>query len=194
MNSSLVALAQIAVATQDAPAPTTATPPSAAPAVKALQVEGLPPQAAQPAATATSGMLQPGAAGGTPLVPGTGTGAPGAARPAPQGDLLTMMWPMFAIIGVFLLISIMTGRKDKKRRESLMKGLGKGDKVQTIGGILGTVVEVGDDDVLLRVDETSNTRIRFAKAAVQQVLRSNSAPNGAAAQAEAKPATAKAGV
>jgi preprotein translocase subunit YajC len=189
MNFLLDSLAQIALAAQESPAGTTATPP--APAAKALQVEGLPSQAAQAGAPATGATIQPG---GTPLVPGTGTANGPGARPAPQPDMLSMLWPMFAIIGVFLVVSIMSGRKDKKRRESLMKGLGKGDKVQTIGGILGTVMEVGDDDVLLRVDETSNTRIRFAKAAVQQVLRSASGTNGASTQAEAKPVAIKAGV
>ncbi|MBL8757268.1 MAG: preprotein translocase subunit YajC [Phycisphaerae bacterium] len=171
---------------QDAGSPAVA--PTSAPATppRAVQVEGLPPQAGTNGAAPAAGST---AAPGTPLAPGAG-----AAKPQPQPDLLSMLWPMFAIIGVFLLISVMSGRKDKKRREDLMKAIGKGDKVQTIGGILGTVVELGDDDVLLRVDEASNTRIRFAKAAIQQVLKPSGGGSGTAAQAEPKPAPAKAGV
>jgi len=42
--------------------------------------------------------------------------------------------------------------------------------VQTIGGILAGVVEVREDRVLLKVDETSNTKIWFARSAVHKVL------------------------
>ena len=51
-----------------------------------------------------------------------------------------------------------------------MASLAKGSKVQTIGGILGTVVEVRDDELIVKVDENSNTRLRFAKSAVTTVL------------------------
>jgi len=42
--------------------------------------------------------------------------------------------------------------------------------VQTIGGILGTVIEAREGDVLLKVDESSNTKIRFARSAIHRVL------------------------
>jgi preprotein translocase subunit YajC len=37
--------------------------------------------------------------------------------------------------------------------------------------VLGTVVEVRDDEVVLRVDDATGTKIAFAKSAVQGVLR-----------------------
>ncbi|OIF97437.1 preprotein translocase subunit YajC, partial [Acinetobacter baumannii] len=40
----------------------------------------------------------------------------------------------------------------------------KGDRVVTAGGIWGTVVEIGDDTVTLKVD--ANTRITFTKEAI----------------------------
>ena len=65
--------------------------------------------------------------------------------------------------------------------------------MQTIGGVIGTVVELRDDEVTLRVDENTNTRITFSKASVQQILRKANAP-GTSSQAEAKPVGIKAGV
>jgi preprotein translocase subunit YajC len=41
--------------------------------------------------------------------------------------------------------------------------------VQTIGGILGAVVEVRDEDVVLKVDESSNTKIRVIRDAIKSV-------------------------
>jgi preprotein translocase subunit YajC len=42
--------------------------------------------------------------------------------------------------------------------------------VQTIGGVIGTIVEVKDAEVVVKIDETTNTKIRFARSAIQQVL------------------------
>jgi preprotein translocase subunit YajC len=53
-----------------------------------------------------------------------------------------------------------------------------------VGGIIGTVVDLTSTEMVLRVDESSNTRIRFARSAVQQVLREGKA---ASADVELKP-------
>ena len=47
------------------------------------------------------------------------------------------------------------------------------DTVQTIGGVIGSIVEVKNDSVVLKVDESSNTRITFSRSAIQQVLNSD---------------------
>ena len=54
-------------------------------------------------------------------------------------------------------------------------GLKRGDRVQTIGGILGTVVETRDGEVLLKVDEGNNTKIRFSRNAIHRVLEEEKA-------------------
>ena len=44
-------------------------------------------------------------------------------------------------------------------------------RVQTIGGIIGKVVEADDEDrILVKVDETSNTKIWFTRNAIHRVL------------------------
>ena len=52
----------------------------------------------------------------------------------------------------------------------MVQALAKNDRVQTIGGILGTVIEVGDDSVTLKVDEANNTKMKVAPAAIARVL------------------------
>ncbi len=44
--------------------------------------------------------------------------------------------------------------------------------MQTVGGVIGAIVEIKPDFVVLKVDESSNTRITFARSSVQQVLSS----------------------
>ena len=66
-------------------------------------------------------------------------------------------------------------RTQDKKRTDMLSALKRGDRVQTIGGILGTVVEARDADVLLKVDESSNTKIRFSRSAIHRVLEEEKA-------------------
>jgi preprotein translocase subunit YajC len=93
----------------------------------------------------------------------------------------SFMWIVVAMFAVLLLTQILGARKEKKRQQELMDSLKRHDKVQTVGGMLGTVVEVGEKDVVLRVEEG---RIRVVRSAVQTIL--NSAPK-AGASVESKP-------
>jgi preprotein translocase subunit YajC len=52
----------------------------------------------------------------------------------------------------------------------MLKGLKRNDRVQTIGGILGTVVETRDDVVVLKVDEANNVKMHFNRSAIKEVL------------------------
>ena len=44
--------------------------------------------------------------------------------------------------------------------------LAKNDKVRTIGGIIGTVVDIKDDEITLKVDESNNTKIKVLPSAI----------------------------
>jgi len=52
----------------------------------------------------------------------------------------------------------------------MVQSLKKNDRVRTIGGILGTVIDVKDDEIILKVDESNNTKIRIAVGAISKVL------------------------
>lgn len=91
--------------------------------------------------------------------------------------------PMFIMvmgIGVFFLVMMLTaGRRQKreqKERQGMLDALKRNDKVQTIGGIIGTVAEVRNDEVVLKVDDAGQHKIRFARSAIQQVISSRNGP------------------
>ena len=90
---------------------------------------------------------------------------------------------MLLVLGSMILFSIMGQRRDRKKREAMIGAIKKHDRVQTIGGVIGSVVEVKPDYVILKVDESSNTRITFARSAIQQVLNV-SAESAATAKSE----------
>ncbi len=93
-----------------------------------------------------------------------------------DGGLLQMLFanPIipFALIGiVFYLMLMRPEQKKRKQQESLLSNLKKNDRVVTIGGISGTVVNAppGSTFVTLRVDDSNNTRLRVLRTAISRV-------------------------
>ena len=88
-----------------------------------------------------------------------------------------------AILGliVFYVILIRPQKNKDKAKKDMMANLKRGDRVQTIGGILGTVVEAREDEVVVKVDESNNTKIKFTRSAIHRIVEEEK-PAAAAAQ------------
>jgi preprotein translocase subunit YajC len=121
--------------------------------------------------------------GAAPSIPGEarttspgspGNGTEGGSPPGLFGPNFILL--LFLGITLMIVFSILGQRREKKRREAMIGAIKKHDKVQTIGGVIGSIVELKPDFVVLKVDESSNTRITFARSAVQQVIKSSNAP------------------
>lgn len=81
----------------------------------------------------------------------------------------------FIVIGIlFWMLLIRPESRKNAELAKLRDNLKKNDRVLTIGGIYGTVVNVQKDspDVTIRVDEGNNTRIRILRSAISQVVGS----------------------
>jgi preprotein translocase subunit YajC len=61
-------------------------------------------------------------------------------------------------------------RKKQQQQEQMIKSLRKNDRVQTVGGILGTVLETSDNEIILKVDESNNTKIKVLPSAISRVI------------------------
>jgi preprotein translocase subunit YajC len=101
-------------------------------------------------------------------VPGAVPGAGGQAQPQGGGAMFLIMFGAIALLFVF---TIMTNRRETKRKKEMLESLKKNDRVQTIGGIIGSIVELKPELVVLKVDENSNTKVTFARTAVVGVLK-----------------------
>lgn len=73
---------------------------------------------------------------------------------APQaaGGGMSMCLMLALIFVVMWMFMIRPQRKQQKELEQFRAGLKKGDKIVTVGGIFGTVEEVKDKTVLIKVD------------------------------------------
>jgi preprotein translocase subunit YajC len=111
----------------------------------------------------------------TGLDPTGVTGEPadpdGSPADTPKQGMPPIFMIIFAALVVMIVFSMSGQRKEKKKRAAMLTALSKGDRIQTIGGILGTTVEVRDDHVVVKIDESSNTRIKIARSAVQTVIQ-----------------------
>ena len=126
-------------------------------------------------AQSAQGPSLPGAPAAAPAAAGGDAAATGTAAPQGAAGGPGFMIMMVVLLGAMILFSFVSARREKKKREELLGNIKKHDKVLTIGGVVGTVVEMKDDSVVLKVDETSNTRITFAKSAISQVMPQDSA-------------------
>lgn len=126
--------------------------------------------AAPPAGGGEKAIVPLGAPGAAPSQTGTAPGGatPAGAAPGQTPSMMSMFLPLALVFVVMILITSMSGRKEKKRREALLSAIKKHDKVQTLGGIIGTITDIDGDEVVLRLDEG---RMRVSRGAIQTVLR-----------------------
>ena len=82
----------------------------------------------------------------------------------------TQLFPILLIVVVFYLFLYKSKKKTESKRTDMLSQLKRGDRVQTIGGILGTVVDPGETEVTVKVDESTNTKIRFSRSAIHRVV------------------------
>ena len=78
------------------------------------------------------------------------------------GGLLGMLPMLLIMVGVFYFMLIRPENKRKKEAEQLRSNIKNGDKITTIGGIMGTVVDVKGDSFVIETS-ADQVRVEFAK-------------------------------
>ena len=94
--------------------------------------------------------------------------APGQPAPNPLAGFI----PILLIFAIFYFILIRPQQKQQQKHQEMISKLTKNDEVVTNGGIHGTVVNVDEQAVTLRVDD--NTRIKFQKNVISYVKKKTS--------------------
>jgi preprotein translocase subunit YajC len=99
---------------------------------------------------------------------------PDSEMPQTQTQKRGFEYPQFLLIGlmlvVFYFLLFRGPRKKQQAHKQMVQTLAKNDKVRTIGGIIGTVVDIKGDEITLKVDESSNTKIKVASSAIGKNL------------------------
>ena len=88
-----------------------------------------------------------------------------AAAAAPAGGALGGFLPLILIVVVFYFLMIRPENKRKKETEQMRNSLKVGDNITTIGGVVGDICHIEDDNIVIEVG-ADRVRIEFAKWAV----------------------------
>jgi preprotein translocase subunit YajC len=98
-------------------------------------------------------------------------------QPTPAVNPIVNLFPLILIFVVFYFLLIRPQKKQEKEHQKMLKALDKNDQVVTSGGIHGTVVNVKDKTVTLRVDE--NVKLEVEKNCITFVKKAQSAVEAA---------------
>ena len=100
----------------------------------------------------------------TVVVPDSNAPAPAVPAKRPTGYYNLILLGLMFVIMYFLLFR--GPRKKQQQHQRMVQSLQKNDRIQTIGGIIGTVIDIKDDEITLKVDESNNTKIKIVPSAI----------------------------
>jgi len=109
----------------------------------------------------------------------------------PTSGMLSTVIMLVLMIGVFYFLLIRPENKRKKEAEQLRNSLKVGDRITTIGGVVGTVVSIKDDKFVIETS-ADQVRVEFAKWALGTNETAAEAAREAAKKAQEAKAKAKA--
>ena len=88
---------------------------------------------------------------------------------------LLQMSPILIMVLVMYFLMIRPERKRRKKEKAMLDALKRGDRICTIGGIYGTIMDIKDDTITLSVgrDNLSMVIARWAVRSVEDVTIEN---------------------
>ncbi|MFA5275523.1 MAG: preprotein translocase subunit YajC [Candidatus Omnitrophota bacterium] len=92
---------------------------------------------------------------------------------AQAGSPLVNLFPLIIIFVIFYFMLIRPQKKREKEHQKLLGNLNKNDDVVTSGGIHGTIVNVKEKTVILRIDE--NVKMEIEKSSIAYVKKQQGA-------------------
>lgn len=81
-----------------------------------------------------------------------------------------MIWLLVMMMVVMYFFVFRGPKKRQKEHQKMLQELEKNTRIRTIGGIMGTVVDTRDDEVIIKIDESNNTKMRIARSAISKVI------------------------
>jgi preprotein translocase subunit YajC len=91
-----------------------------------------------------------------------------AAGGAPAGGGMTPLIMMVVFVVIFYFLLIRPQQKKQKEHQAMLSKIATGDEVVTAGGILGRVVEVGEQFLTLEIAD--NVRIKVQRFQVSSLV------------------------
>jgi len=93
----------------------------------------------------------------------TGSGSPSASSP------LSFL-PIILIFAIFYFLLFLPMQRQKKQTAKMLTELQNGNVVITSGGIVGSIVSIGEDDTLVLRVKPDNIKLQVARSSVSSLV------------------------
>jgi len=80
------------------------------------------------------------------------------------------LFPLVLMAVIFYLVLFLPMRRRQKKTEAMLQNLKNGDQVVTNGGLVGTIVRLGDDHTVTLRIKPDDVKLQFARHAVTGLL------------------------
>ena len=88
---------------------------------------------------------------------------------APANSPITYL-PIILIFAIFYFLLFLPMQRQKKQQAKMLSELQNGNVVITSGGIVGSIVSIGDDDTLVIRVKPDNIKIQVARSSVSSLV------------------------
>lgn len=78
--------------------------------------------------------------------------------------------PILLIFGIFYFLLFLPMQRQKKNQQKMLRSLKNSDVVLTSGGIVGTIISIGEDDTLVLRVKPDNVKLQVARSAVSSLV------------------------
>ncbi|MGA2594758.1 MAG: preprotein translocase subunit YajC [Bryobacteraceae bacterium] len=88
---------------------------------------------------------------------------------SPGSSMLGFL-PILLIFGIFYFLLFLPMQRQKKQQQKMLTSLQNGNVVQTSGGIVGTIISIGEDETLVIRVKPDNIKLQVARSAVSSLV------------------------
>ena len=89
---------------------------------------------------------------------------------SPSANSLLGFLPILLIFGIFYFLLFLPMQRQKKTQAKMLSSLQNGQTVLTSGGIVGTIISIGEDDTLVLRVKPDNIKLQVARSAVSNLV------------------------
>ncbi|MGC8867097.1 MAG: preprotein translocase subunit YajC [Elusimicrobiales bacterium] len=85
-----------------------------------------------------------------------------------MNNVFAQLFPILLMIIIFYFLLIRPQQKQMKERQRMLDNLKVGDKVLTVGGIIGTIADIKGNEIEIEI--AKNVRVKAVKSAVSNLV------------------------
>lgn len=90
-----------------------------------------------------------------------------------KGGMLTMLLPFILMFAVMYFLILRPQKRKEKARKALLAKIRKHDRIVTSGGVHGVIISVREHEVILKIDDAKDVKIKIDRSSIATVLEAS---------------------